>query len=125
MSPAGIGCSRPLETTDAELVAGATRSSPIPSRSHSSAALGFRVKKLSGPKSTGRPRNSPGEDLAPETIPGLQHDDLDVPRRRAGPSTAGGRRSGEDAGRTEPAYPTADDGDDAPHVPRASPPRRR
>ena len=68
MRPLGKGWSRPRATTEAELVTGAKRSSSIPSCAESSAALGFRVRKLSGPKSSLRPRKSPERTLPPKRM---------------------------------------------------------
>ena len=86
---------------------------------------------------TGRPRNSPGEDLAAETLGRFQHDDLDVLEvltvgRTTAPlldirvAPAAHRLSaGQHARRRQPADPTADHGHDAGHGLRSSPPTVR
>ena len=78
MSPAGSGRSRPRATTEAELVAGATRSSPRPSWRTGPQRWGSARQEI---VRTEIDRTSPelsGKDLAPEAVIGLQHDDLDV-----------------------------------------------
>ena len=128
-SPAGIGRSRPRATTEAELVAGATRSSPSPScrtapRRSGSGSGSCRARSRPGGPGT-RPRGScprNGRRL-PARRPRPR------PRRRPARRSVAGRsrsrrravRPGEDAGRGEPADPAADDGDHAAHRPRASP----